>query len=198
MKKSKNTEKSHIRTSFLVSFLLHLVVVVIFIFIKFESFSSDVPEYSTIEFYKAPDVTKPQTINKKKHQPTKEKSIEKIKVQEPIVSIDTLIERKDTFKIDSSRNTNPDQYLEFARTLLDTFLVRNPQYASMVLKQQAKALAHKKFDRETLIKRINDELHNYIRKYFPEGSEHAINPYTGPGLQIPIDDLINLVKKIFQ
>ena len=198
MKKSKNTEKSHIRASFLVSLLLHLVVAAIFISVKLESSSTDVPEYSTIEFYKAPDITQPKTIKKKKRPPVKEKSIEKIKVQEPIVSIDTLIEKKDTVKIDTSLNTNPDQYLEFARTLLDTFLVRNPQYASMVLKQQAKALAKNKFDRESLVKRINDELHDYIRKNFPEGSEHSINPYTGPGLQIPIDDVIDLVKKIFQ
>lgn len=197
MKKFRKTEKGHTRTSFLVSILLHLVAVAIFISIKLESSLTDVPEYTTIEFYKIPDVTQPKTVKKKKRLLAKEKRIEKIKVQEPIVSIDTLIEKKDTVKIDSSKHTDTDQYLEFARTLLDTFLVRNPQYATMVLKQQAKALANKKFTRESLIKRINDQLHEYIRKNFPEGSEHALNPYTGPGLQIPIDNVIDLVKKIF-
>jgi len=197
LKKSKNTEKSRIGTSFIVSFILHLVVLVIFAIIKFGSFLISIPEYSTIKFSETPLIKQLQNVKREKHLPIKEKNLEKFKMQNQMVSMDTLIEIEDTVKVDSSKQVNNDRYLEFAKTLLDTFLIRNPQYASMVLKQEAKALAYKKFSRETLIKRINDELHKYILKHFPKGSEHELNPYTGPGLQIPIDDVINLVKKIF-
>ena len=38
----------------------------------------------------------------------------------------------------------------------------------------------------------------YLKEHFPEGSEHAMSPYGGPGMQIPIDGLIDDIKKIFE
>jgi len=197
LKRFNKQDNNYPGTSFLISLLLHLVVLVFFAIINLKSSIVRIPEYSIIEFSKAPLITRPKTIKKKKSMPVKEKRIKKTKDLEPLVTVDTLVEKRDTLKIATSKQNEKDQYLEFAKTLLDTFLIRNPQYARMVLKQQASALASKKFNRESLIKRINDELHKYIQEHFPEGSEHELNPYTGPGIQIPIDDLIDKIKDIF-
>lgn len=95
---------------------------------------------------------------------------------------------------------NPD--LKFASSLLDTFLIRHPEYSSLILQQEAKDLVWNKninkYSRLALEQRINDEIHKYLREKFPEGSEHEINKYTGPGLQIPIDDLIDKIKNLFK
>ncbi len=92
--------------------------------------------------------------------------------------------------------------LKLAATLLDSFLVRHPEYSRYILQLQAKELVEnkniKKFSRLALEQRINEELDKYLKEYYPEGSEHEINPYTGPGLQIPIDGLIDAIKKIFE
>jgi hypothetical protein len=70
------------------------------------------------------------------------------------------------------------------------------------LEQQAKELVEnkniKKFSRLELEKRINEEMAKYLKENYPEGSEHAMSPYGGPGMQIPIDGLIDAIKKIFE
>ncbi len=84
--------------------------------------------------------------------------------------------------------------------MLDTFLVRHPEYAKFILQQQAKRLAEnrKAVTRYDIVRKINDELHEYIQKNFPEGSEHAMSPYGGQGMQIPIDGLIDAIKDVFK
>ena len=198
MKKIKNQIGNNIRTSILISLFLHLVVLLIFAIIEFGNVPGRALEYSTIEFSETPASTLQKIIiKKKKHFTAGEKEVEKYDTMNQVASLNSAGAKKDSVNTASFDSVSNKEYLKFAETLLDTFLIRYPQYASMVLKQHAKALASKSFTRETLINRINDELHKYIRRNFPEGSEHEINPYTGPGIQIPIDDLINIVKKIF-
>ena len=198
MKKIKNQNGNNIRTSILISFFLHLIVLLIFAIIEFRNLPTRAFEYSTIKFSEAPaTVLQQKPIKTEKRFIARKKEVEKSDTLNQVASLDSVSGKKDSVKTVLPDTTSNEEYLEFAETLLDTFLVRNPQYASMVLKQKAKALANKSFTRETLINRINDELHKYIQRNYPEGSEHAINPYTGPGLNIPIDDVIDLVKKIF-
>ena len=198
MKKIKNQIGNNIRTSILISLFLHLAVLLIFAIIEFGNVPGRALEYSTIEFSETPASTLQKIIiKKKKHFTAGEKEVEKYDTMNQVASLNSAGAKKDSVNTASFDSVSNKEYLKFAETLLDTFLIRYPQYASMVLKQHAKALASKSFTRETLINRINDELHKYIRRNFPEGSEHEINPYTGPGIQIPIDDLINIVKKIF-
>ncbi len=114
--------------------------------------------------------------------------------------IDT-IKIKQEIKIPSiERSATSGEDLKFAANLLDTFLVRNPEYARFILQQQAKILVkiEKRFTRYELERKINKQLHEYIQKNFPEGSEHAMNPNVGPGMQIPIDGLIDAIKDIFK
>ncbi len=103
---------------------------------------------------------------------------------------------------DTSNKAIADTGLKYASTLLDTFLVRHPEYAKYILQQQAKDLVNDKntkmFTRLEMETRINDVLHKYIMENFPEGSEHAMNPNGGPGMQIPIDGVIDAIKKIFK
>ena len=198
MKKIKNQIGNNIRTSILISLFLHLAVLLIFAIIEFGNVPGRALEYSTIEFSETPASTLQKIIiKKKKHFTAGEKEVEKYDTMNQVASLNSAGAKKDSVNTASFDSVSNKEYLKFAETLLDTFLIRYPQYASMVLKQHAKALASKSFTRETLINRINDGLHKYIRRNFPEGSEHEINPYTGPGIQIPIDDLINIVKKIF-
>ena len=195
LKKYNNILPNHTKTAVLLSVLIHLVIIAVLVFVKFGNMFISEPKYSTINFSNTPFKKKPQ----EKSNRIKEKQIEKpqIKKKENIITADTLSTTKDTTKINLTEEDRDDRYMKFAQTLLDTFLVRNPQYASLILKEQAKTLAKKEFTREKLIKRINDELHKYIKEHFPEGSEHELNPYTGPGIQIPIDDLIDKIKDIF-
>ena len=87
--------------------------------------------------------------------------------------------------------------MNFSRTLLDSFLITNPGYSKLILKERVKNLKDTVSMRQQWEKRINDAIHKYLRENYPEGSEHAINKYTGPGINIPIDDLTDKIKGIF-
>lgn len=204
----KNIYTSQKNLSFLFSLLLHLLVFVIFAFIRSGDFFIVIPEYSIITFSETPEkkqtekrLPKEKFIVKEYLQKEKEYSSDKIvtemnKKKDELLA-DSLSINKDTGQAFFIESDNSDQYLKLAQSLLDTFLVRNPAYAKMILKEQAKGLGKKKFAKATLVKRLNEELHKYIQKNYPVGSGHAINQYTGPGLQIPLDKLIDLVSRIF-
>ena len=140
-------------------------------------------------------------IKRKIHrtQKTKQKESPKIKEEKESV-VDTTITNKKEQIVKSEKPDSTEDDLKFAASLLDTFLVRHPEYAKFILQQQAKRLAEnrKAVTRYDIVRKINDELHEYIQKNFPEGSEHAMSPYGGPGMQIPIDGLIDAIKDVFK
>jgi hypothetical protein len=174
-------------------------------FFKFGNLSTGKSEYSTILFSEIPAKTKEKNNPITKTQVEKEPVIKKEKpaiddkiiITQPEIVADTSIIQKDSSIVSSVIDDSKDNYWQFAQSLLDTFLVRNPVYAKFILSEQAKGIAKRKFSRQILVKKLNDELHKYFKKKYPEGSDQAINENVGPGLQIPIGDVINLVKKIF-
>ena len=132
---------------------------------------------------------KKEAINKKSNEEAEKTEIDTI-------SNKKLIKISGTVRVDTIYHN-----LNFAATLLDSFLVRHPEYSHYILQQQAKELVEnkniKKFSRLALEERINEELDKYLKEYYPEGSEHEMNPNGGPGMQIPIDGLIDAIKEIF-
>jgi len=108
----------------------------------------------------------------------------------------TLSEFENSF-IEPSENEKRQVYLKYAKTLLDSFLITHPEYSSLILKQQAKEIAENKFSRLNLEKKITEEIYIYLKERYPKGPERDFNKYAGPGIQIPIGDLIDLIKDLF-
>jgi hypothetical protein len=198
-------EKQINKTAVFLSLLIHIILLIIFMFFKFGNLSTGKSEYSTILFSEIPAKTKeknnPITKTQVEKEPVRKKEKpaidDKIIITQPEIVADTSIIQKDSSIVSSVIDDSKDNYWQFAQSLLDTFLVRNPVYAKFILSEQAKGIAKRKFSRQILVKKLNDELHKYFKKKYPEGSDQAINENVGPGLQIPIGDVINLVKKIF-
>jgi hypothetical protein len=105
---------------------------------------------------------------------------------------DTTLSEFENSSIEPSENEKRQVYLKYAKTLLDSFLITHPEYSSLVLKQQAKELAEVKF-RE----KITEEIYIYLKERYPKGPERDFNKYAGAGIQIPIGDLIDLIKGLF-
>ena len=129
--------------------------------------------------------------NKLKLETFRQNNINSIIVKDSVKSgTDTTISELEKIK-------SGDRYLNFSRSPLDSLLISNPGYTKLILKERIKNLK----DTVSILleweKRINYEIHKYLREYYPEGSENAINKYTGPGINIPIDDLIEIMKGIF-
>ena len=215
----KNFDKKK-AAALLLSILLHSFFIVILIFIKIEYSNVKRISYSVLNFVeikpeekdiveeKEPEKKINNTVRNQKREPVKIKQQKVkgiVKTAKDSISNKSVVDstlNKD--KIFISRKQLEDttyHSLKFAATLLDSFLVRHPEYGKYILQEQAKELVEnkniKKFSRLALEQRINEELDKYLKQQYPEGSEHEINPYTGPGLQIPIDDLIDAIKKIF-
>ncbi len=194
-----------------VSILIHgmLLLALLFVGIKYYH----VKEIRSVVQFVEVTPSKPAKIERSKSMPVKQKiqlpsKIIPVKIHsaEKEISSETLIDsNKIKKKVDISEQTPIDSTelrLKFARTMLDTFLIRNPEFAHYILKQQAKYLmqnqTQRMLTRMGMEKKINNELHKYIQDNFPEGSEHAMSETGGPGMQIPIDGLIDAIKKIFQ
>lgn len=199
----KNKQKVN-KFSVSLSILIHLLLLSVLIFIKTGLHNSLIKEYTTLSFSeynpekkvsKPKPVSKPQNNIKKANPNIIEKKKEE-KFEAEIIP-DTTVEKNEPKQTVSVKADTNEFYLKYARSLLDTFLIKHPEYAKMILKEKAKEIAKKKF-RKTLEQKINDELRVYLKKNLPKGTEHQINPYTGPGLNIPIDDLIDIVGKIFK
>ena len=189
------------------SILLHGILVIIFLLIeiKYPTVEKNKPIQLNIKIIQQQpekvETVKLPTIKRKIHrtQKTKQKESPKIKEEKESV-VDTTITNKKEQIVKSEKPDSTEDDLKFAASLLDTFLVRHPEYAKFILQQQAKRLAEnrKAVTRYDIVRKINDELHEYIQKNFPEGSEHAMSPYGGPGMQIPIDGLIDAIKDVFK
>jgi hypothetical protein len=196
---------------FIFSLLIHGIILLLFFIIKIEFMPREKTVYSTLNFVETSPPKQQTTLKKEPVQVSKIPAKPKIKQEKKIqqkkevtknIVEDTILNKeKNTFPI-SKIPESTDQRLKFAATLLDSFLVRHPEYALFVLQEQAKDLVKKKnikeFSRLELEKKINDELDEYLKKFYPEGSEHAMKKYTGPGLQIPLDGFIESIKKIFE
>lgn len=110
---------------------------------------------------------------------------------------DTTLSEFENSSIEPDENEKRQVYLKYAKTLLDSFLITHPEYSSLVLKQQAKELAENKFSRLNLEKKITEEIYIYLKERYPKGPERDFNKYAGPGIQIPIGDLIDLIRGLF-
>ena len=198
--------------AFVLSLLLHGIGLLIFIIIELEYIDHKKDTYTTITFI---EVNPYQSIQKKEAELQPERDIVRpLKKKEPTksnlqadettikVSRDTSENRQEIYVTETETTDSSNENLKFAESLLDSFLILYPEYSRYILKEQAKNIKgnpnDKRFSRIALEKRINDELHKYISEKFPEGSQHEINKYTGPGLNIPIGDLIDIIRKIFQ
>lgn len=217
MKFSRKQNPGPHKTAFLISFILHGFVFVLFFIINIETPERKIPGYIIINFssglQQTPfgNKTKAEVKNgigikvkKQKFPLPEKKNHNKVQaVQKNLTGIINDTTEKSSPLYSISDSTQYD--LNFARSLLDTFLVKHPEYSSLILKEQSKELKDKKLTaqspallRATIERKLNEEIHKYLASKFPEGSEHAMNKYTGPGLQIPIGDLIDMIKKILK
>lgn len=114
-----------------------------------------------------------------------------------ITVIDSVKSNGDTTITKSGKVENENLYLNLSHSLLDSLLITNPGYSKLILKETIKNLEDTASIRQEWERRLNEEIHKYLREYYPEGSDNAINKYTGPGINIPIDDLIEIIKGIF-
>ncbi len=206
---NKNYKKDKI-ISLTLSILIHGFFLFILIIIKLENTSESKSPYLILNFseYKQEEskplikteeeIEKPSIPIKhaKKEGINKKSNEESEKTEIDTISNKKRIKVTGTVQLDTIYHN-----LNFAATLLDSFLVRHPEYSHYILQQQAKELVEnkniKKFSRLALEEKINEELDKYLKENYPEGSEHAMNPNGGPGMQIPIDGLIDAIKKIF-
>jgi len=191
--------------SFSLSILIHgIIVIVLFLIeINYPSVEKNKPIELNIKIVQPKaekvETVKPPEVKRKIHYTQKKKEIPKV-IEKKIVVIDSTV-AKQKVKIDTKEKIDStEENLKFAATLLDSFLVHHPEYARFILEQQAKRLAENRkiVSRYEMVQKINDELHDYIQKNFPEGSEHAMSPYGGPGMQIPIDGIIDAIRDVFK
>ena len=217
LKTNLNKEKA---AAFLLSILIHGILILIIIFIKIEYPLVKNTGYSVLNFVeikpREKNIIEKEEPEQKIKIPVRHQKKEQVKVKQQKAEeytksvidttlhkevIDTTSNKGKIFITRSQLADTTSRSLKFAATLLDSFLVRHPEYGKYILQEQAKELVDnkniKKFSRLALEQRINEELDKYLQEHYPEGSEHEINPYTGPGLNIPIDDLIDAIKKIF-
>jgi hypothetical protein len=197
------------------SVLLHGLLLIILVFINARYTTGPAPEYTTINFTQVIP-PKPSTKRKPEEKPQSKK--EKIKLPEkPHEEIQKDEENKITTEIDTTpiqqvyeapqvtfRDTvSPN--LKYAKTLLDTFLVLHPEYSKYILEEQARDFIrdgkNKVNTRLAMERKINDMLHKYIRQqYLGNAGNAALDKYPGPGVgaHVPLDGLIDAVKKLFE
>jgi hypothetical protein len=198
-------------SAFIFSIILHVIVFFILILIEFQVISHKKNSSLTItltENYPYKSIPGNETKLKSEREiviPQMKEEFNKndsqISKAIPDIEKDTSESKQVIFIPQTVLTGSDDETLKFAESLLDTFLILHPEYSTYVLHEKAKKIKENPDDRIfsklTLEKRINDELHKYIRGKFPEGSQHEINKYAGPGINIPIGDLIDIIRKIF-
>ena len=201
---------------FTLAFLVHLVFLLLLtlIEVKIKPVKKDNSSILLVEVQKPireitgkKQQTKPVKIN---HQAKiiKQDNIEKRnnKLENKKVQTEKIADRNliaDSLKLPQNEFSDSVKIrLKYAQTLLDTFLITHPGFAKYILKEQSKYLAQNENERMLtrlkLEKKIKNELNKYIKENFPEGSEHAMSDKAGPGMQIPIDGVIDAIKKLFQ
>lgn len=196
--------------AYCLSILIHgmLLLILLFAWIKYS------PTENTSTILQLVEVTppKPKEIETAKPSPPKKivhhkkevKHEENVsqKPKKPEATVIDTTKTKQTIEIPKAvLSDSAGQDLKFAATLLDTLLARHPEFAQYILKEKSKELVqdknNKAFSRLEMEIKINNELHKYLKEHFPEGSEHAMSDIGGKGMQIPIDGLIDAIRKIF-
>jgi hypothetical protein len=195
------------KLSLIISVLIHGIAFLTFILFEFRFIMTDEPVYLEIIF--------DEVIlgNQEEEGETEQGNIEEAGSEEinKIFSPDTLVNKDNYFEkwnesrlykseikpAEPSEKERRHMYLKYARSLLDSFLVTYPEFSSLILKQQAKDLTENKNSRLSLEDKITRDIYLYLKDRYPEGGEHEMNNYTSPGIQIPIGDLINLIKDLF-
>lgn len=191
----------------LVSLLIHGFAFLTLILFEFRFILPKEPVYLEIIFdevtlksFKEEIKSRQTKINETKPQNISEKLIKDTPVyKDDFVenTNDTTLSESEYVSTEPSEKEKRQVYLKYARTVLDSFLIRHPEYSSLILEQQAKELIENKFSRLNLEDKIAQEIYLYLKERYPEGPEQDINKYTGPGIQIPIGDLIDIIKDLF-
>jgi len=189
------------------SVVLHGILLAILAFVKIGEENIKQPRYITLaisgsvkqkpEEKSEPKLKFGKEINSRTKSVQNELDISPEESAVVIEVVDSINNKPEIVISDSAEENGREQYLKFARSLLDSFLVSNPSYGKLILIEQIKGLKDSAFALQNLERKINDDLHKYLRENYPEGSANAINKYTGPGINIPIDDLIDIIGGIF-
>jgi hypothetical protein len=195
------------KLSLLISVLIHGFAFWVFVLFEYKLITPEEPVYLEILFDEVAIKSPKEEINfgQEKTDETMSQNIYEKPYTDTLVNNDnfydnardtTLSEFEDSF-IESSENEKRQVYLKYAKTLLDSFLITHPEYSSLILKQQAKELTGNKLSRLDLEQKIAQEIYIYLKERYPKGPERDFNKYAGPGIQIPIGDLIDLIKDLF-
>ena len=195
------------KLSLILSVLIHGFAFLAFISIEFRFIMTDEPVYLEIIFDEVTLGNQEEKVESEQSKIDEKRSETNNKTFNPdtLVVKDNYLEKTNHDRLYKSdiRSAEPGEkekrhiYLKYARTLLDSFLVSHPEYGSLILKQQAKELIENKISRFNLEDKITRDIYLYLKERYPEGTEHEINKYAGPGIQIPIGDLIDLIKDLF-
>ena len=203
--------KKHIyfesKLSLVISVLIHGLAFWILVLSEYELISTEESVYLEILFDEVTIKSSKEEIEsvQKKIKETRSHSINEIPITDTLVNKnyfveaanDTTSSESEYSSVEPSEKEKKQLYLKYARTLLDSFLISHPEYRRLILKQQAKELAEYKFSRLNLEKKIAQEIYIYLKERYPKGPERDFNKYAGPGIQIPIGDLIDLIKDLF-
>ncbi len=207
LKKKLNKDKL---IAYCLSILIHAILFFILLFVWIQYF----PTKNTSTILQLVEVTppKPKKIETAKPLPPKkiihhekevkhEENVSQKPKKPEIAARDTIKTKQQIVIPENVLTDSTGQNLKFAATLLDTLLARHPEFAQYILKEKSKELVqdknNKAFSRLEMEIKINNELHKYLKEHFPEGSEHAMSDIGGKGMQIPIDGLIDAIRKIF-
>ena len=203
--------KKHIcfksKLSLVISVLVHEFAFWIIVLFEYELISTEESVYLEILFDEVTIKSSKEEIEsvQKKIKETRSHSINEMPITDTLVNKnyfveaanDTTSSESEYSSVEPSEKETKQLYLKYARTILDSFLISHPEYSRLILKQQAKELAEYKFSRLNLEKKIAQEIYIYLKERYPNGPERDFNKYAGPGIQIPIGDLIDLIKDLF-
>jgi hypothetical protein len=193
-------------SALILSLLLHASALLVFLLIELESESSFDQRFVTIDFKQTiPEeaTTDPAIYETEISQeyPVVENLIEEnVLLENEIISF--LIDESVSIKSDTSViKPDPSKYvaeqLKLARTLLDTFLILHPEYRKLIFAEHSKTLGEDLFPFTKPETRMNTYIRRLLNETYPEGADHAIFSKLNPGINFPIDKLIDLAKKIF-
>jgi hypothetical protein len=195
------------KLSLVISLLIHGFAFWALILFEYELITADKSVYLEVLFDEVIIKSPKEVIEsgQNKINDIRSQNINKIPSTDTLVNKDDFVEDTNDITISESEYVSEEpsekdkrrMYLKYARTLLDPFLITHPEYSSLILKQQAKKLAENKFSRLNFEKKITEEIYIYLKERYPKGPERDFNKYAGAGIQIPIGDLIDLIKGLF-
>lgn len=195
------------KQSLIISILIHGFAITTFILLEIRLIMADKPVYLEIIFDKVILGNQEEEVETRQGNTgeTRPEEINKIFNPDTLGNKDNYLKKRNKSrhyksKIKAAEPTEKEKrliYLKNARTLLDSFLVTHPEYSGLILKQQAKDLTENKNYILGLGDKITRDIYLYLKDRYPEGGKLEMNKYTSPGIQIPIGDLIDLIKNLF-